>query len=502
MLYAKYCSLFFLYIISSERINVMCKKTPVLFISVLLGFIFFVPVWVIAQVTWTQYTYENTNGKLGSNMIYAIAPDPNDNGRTIWFGCRDSDDHSYEGGLSKFDTQTKVWNLYTTDNSGLPNNRIWDIEFDAQGNMWIGTHGGGLAKFDGVDNWTVYDEDNSPLGYNFVYEIEIDKQGILWIGHGEPGDVSGDAAITIFDRDSQWHVFTAAATPLEENTCYAITFGLDGLRWFGQKNTGIFSLDDNGTPFNPDDDEWTHYTTFEGLERNTINAGTGDTNINGDIWFGHGRGGGTDDYDPGCARYTNSEWVNYLADEARIRTIDHDAKGNVWLGDKGGDSDSKGLYKFDGTNWQNWETENSDIPWDWINKIVIERENDIMWIGFNGDYYEGGVAKVEGLVTSIENNNNILPPTFYLKQNYPNPFNPETVIEFSLNKTQHIKLAVYNVTGQLIRVMENTLKSSGNHKVHWDGRDDKGRLVSSGIYYYILETDLGLSQTKKAILIR
>ena len=325
----------------------MCKKISVFFISALLGFILFIPVWINAQVTWTQYTYEDTNGKLGSNMVYDIAPDPNDNGKTIWFGCRDSDDHSYEGGLSKFDTQTEVWTLYTTDNSGLPHNRIWDIEFDAQGDMWIGTHGGGLAKFDGVDNWTVYDEDNSPLGYNFVYEIEIDKQGILWIGHGEPGDVPGDAAITIFDRDSQWHVFTAAATPLEENTCYAITFGLDGLRWFGQKNTGIFSLDDNGTPFNPDDDEWTHYTTFEGLERNTINAGTGDTNINGDIWFGHGRGGGTDDYNPGCARYTNSEWVNYLADAARIRTIDHDAKGNVWLGDKGGDSDSKGLYKFD-----------------------------------------------------------------------------------------------------------------------------------------------------------
>jgi hypothetical protein len=133
---------------------------------------------------------------------------------------------------------------------------------------------------------------------------------------------------------------------------------------------------------------------------------------------------------------------------------------------------------------------------------VIEREKDIMWIGFNGDYYEGGVAMVEGLVTSIENNNNILPPTFYLKQNYPNPFNPETVIEFSLDKTQHIKLAVYDITGQLIRVIENTIKSSGNHKVHWNGRDNKGRLVSSGIYYYILETDQGLSHTKKAILIR
>ncbi|MFN3134724.1 MAG: two-component regulator propeller domain-containing protein [Candidatus Kryptonium sp.] len=72
---------------------------------------------------------------------------------------------------------------YNKLNSGLPDNWVYAIAIDSQGNKWIGTWGGGLAKFDGV-NWTVYNTSNSGLPSNVVYAIAIDGQGNKWIGTG------------------------------------------------------------------------------------------------------------------------------------------------------------------------------------------------------------------------------------------------------------------------------------------------------------------------------
>jgi ligand-binding sensor domain-containing protein len=63
----------------------------------------------------------------------------------------------------------------------LPNNYVYAIAIDGEGNKWIGTYGGGLAKFDGV-NWTVYNTSNSGLPSVFVRAIAIDGQGNKWIG--------------------------------------------------------------------------------------------------------------------------------------------------------------------------------------------------------------------------------------------------------------------------------------------------------------------------------
>jgi ligand-binding sensor domain-containing protein len=73
------------------------------------------------------------------------------------------------------------WTVYNTSNSGLPSNDVRAIAIDGQGNKWIGTPNGGLAKFDGV-NWTVYNTSNSGLPSNSVHAIAIDEQGNKWIG--------------------------------------------------------------------------------------------------------------------------------------------------------------------------------------------------------------------------------------------------------------------------------------------------------------------------------
>ena len=92
-------------------------------------------------------------------------------------------------------------------------------------------------------------------------------------------------------------------------------------------------------------------------------------------------------------------------------------------------------------------------------------------------------------------------PSFTLQQNYPNPFNPKTVIQYSIENPAHISLKVYNIKGQLIRTLVNQRKSSGIHRLLWDGKDAKGMEVSTGIYFYRLKTG-EFTQTKKMVLLK
>jgi len=83
---------------------------------------------------------------------------------------------------------------------------------------------------------------------------------------------------------------------------------------------------------------------------------------------------------------------------------------------------------------------------------------------------------------------------------YPNPFNPNTIIEYSIPQNSEINLSIYNMKGQRIRTLVHGFTESGNHSVTWDGTDDNGKHVESGIYLYKLETD-GMTQVVKKMLL-
>jgi hypothetical protein len=95
-----------------------------------------------------------------------------------------------------------------------------------------------------------------------------------------------------------------------------------------------------------------------------------------------------------------------------------------------------------------------------------------------------------------------------LFQNYPNPFNPSTLIPFTVYGSQfivhspiHTTLKIYNILGQKVRTLVDEPKRAGNYEVIWDGRDDSGKEVSSGIYFYQLRAG-DYKQTRKLVLIR
>lgn len=103
--------------------------------------------------------------------------------------------------------------------------------------------------------------------------------------------------------------------------------------------------------------------------------------------------------------------------------------------------------------------------------------------------------------TGVEEYLHLLPGTMRLAQNYPNPFNPETDIEFQLANGSVVKLEVLNLLGRRVRTLLAEYQSAGSHHAVWDGRDDEGRPVSSGVYFYRLSSDAG-TDTKKMVLLK
>jgi hypothetical protein len=111
-----------------------------------------------------------------------------------------------------------------------------------------------------------------------------------------------------------------------------------------------------------------------------------------------------------------------------------------------------------------------------------------------------------------------LPAKFCLSANYPNPFNPVTRIQYTVGSRQTpekavdgsqftvhgpipITLKIYNILGQLVRTLVNEPKEPGTYEVIWDGKDESGDQVASGVYFYKLEAE-NFSRTKKMVLIR
>ena len=93
------------------------------------------------------------------------------------------------------------------------------------------------------------------------------------------------------------------------------------------------------------------------------------------------------------------------------------------------------------------------------------------------------------------------PNSFVLSQNYPNPFNTETVITFALPRSGNVKIEIFNILGQKVRELVDEKVTAGYKKVVWDGRDNAGQLLASGIYFYKIRTG-DFIETKKMTLLK
>ena len=95
----------------------------------------------------------------------------------------------------------------------------------------------------------------------------------------------------------------------------------------------------------------------------------------------------------------------------------------------------------------------------------------------------------------------IVMKTFTLLQNFPNPFNPSTTITFTIPEPGNVEVRIFNITGQLVKTLESTFRTSGTHVLVWDGRNDGGQAVASGAYLYQVDFDNSML-TQKMLLVK
>jgi hypothetical protein len=94
-----------------------------------------------------------------------------------------------------------------------------------------------------------------------------------------------------------------------------------------------------------------------------------------------------------------------------------------------------------------------------------------------------------------------LPTEFALSQNYPNPFNPTTTINYQLPKATETRLEIFNLRGQRVATLVDRKEAAGYYSITWDGKDEYGNHVASGVYLYRLETE-GFVKVRKLVLLR
>lgn len=104
--------------------------------------------------------------------------------------------------------------------------------------------------------------------------------------------------------------------------------------------------------------------------------------------------------------------------------------------------------------------------------------------------------------TGVEKNPDAIVSNYMLEQNYPNPFNPSTNISYSLPKDSKVLLVIYNSLGQeIVRLINNSEQIKGRYTAIWNGKDNAGRVVSSGVYFYQLITN-DVMLTKKMQMLK
>jgi ligand-binding sensor domain-containing protein/serine phosphatase RsbU (regulator of sigma subunit) len=300
-----------------------------------------------------------------------------DKSGNLWFGTAG-------GGVCKYDGKSFT---HFTDKEGLSNNVVWSILEDKSGNLWFGTYGGGVLKYDGK-SFTHF-TDKEGLSNNVVLSILEDKSGNLWFGTEGGG-------VCKYDGKSFTH-FTDKEG-LSNNVVSSILEDKSGSLWFGTYGGGVSKYD--GKSF-------THFTEKEGLSNNAVRSILEDKS--GNLWFGTS-GGGVCKYDGNCVddiingtnlyqhnqqdlkknkkdlvksftHFTDKEGLSNNV----VLSILEDKFGNLWFGTKGG-----GVSKYDGKSLTHF-TDKEGLANNVVLSILEDKSGNL-WFGTES----GGVCKYNG----------------------------------------------------------------------------------------------------------
>jgi len=458
--------------------------------------------WVTA---WEEGIYRTIDGGWTWDKIYNTMPSMI-NGAYYFY--------TPESGWIDFYRTHDGGNTLTNPKKGFTFNHLSDVDFIDENTGWVVGYGGVIGKTtDGGKNWNLQNSTTN-IGLSSVFALNEKK---IWaLGWGiilktsnggenwktqeyQSGSHSAHRAITFIDSLKGWIVggyFDVGGWILHTND--------GGETWVDQTPGYIPRLFD---------------VSFVDANRGWVVAGGGSMLDVGAIY--HTDDGGV-------------TWTSQLEDQTRgIKSIffldQHTgwAAGDDWIlhtEDSGEtwiiQSEGNEIYPVDiffiddhigwtcGITGKVFYTYDGGITWnmqytgsnEFLQAIDFVDEKKGWVVGWSGSILKtvtGGPAVIKDKLT-LKNTRQ----TYYIYPNYPNPFNNQTVISYVVTEIGFVKLSIYNILGKEIATLVNEIKFPGHHRAVWNGTDNRGRDMPSGVYLYRLKFGSGIEERGKMMLIR
>ena len=452
---------------------------------------------IITESTYRVLIYDGTSWQ-GQSVNFTIQDSYIDHENNYWI-C------GY-GVVGKFDGTN--WQRYTENNTGLPTNFNDDIFIDSQGRKWFANGGGGIQVFD-CPKWEIYGPNNEGLFPNpqplytttIGTSITEDADGDIWFTYDGTSGYAiqvPDGNYSDYDAWVIWHIENSHPYFQSAEEVDATDNGYVFIRAY---NGTVFMYDKTGGV-------WDQFYPGYGLTRA---ASAMERGPNGTMYIGGYAG---------IDIFQNGVWTTMdlsTQDLGWISSLKFDSSNHLWVGTQ------TGLWKYDGANWTNWNTTNSNIAADYVTGIDIDA-NGIIYISAHNTStwpYYGGISYFDGTGNtfttfldgespiahkqvediavdehgnvwaltqsegfSIYNPNGIsgfecvdrtLERTLgvqdvenseqWVVKSYPNPFKETVTIEFESKDNRPIWIEIFDLSGKTVERLEVTQVTVGNNRV-------------------------------------
>lgn len=425
----------------------------------------------------------------GLSWAYAIMEDAQG---TIWFGTNN--------GMAVFDGTT--WSGFDCSNSPLPSNSVSSLAMGPQDNLWltiqdIAQEYYALGKKAG-DDWLFWDGTEHPLAGS-PGRLVCGTDDKVWFM-----DQSGSSCCVVSFDGTTWQRYSQSESTLPEGMLDCLKLDDYNCPWVSFKHvdnqTRVYCLNEGdwvqqaifpysvqdmvfdgaGNPWMATDCGLVHVsgetvvynTQNSGLPNNDVRSLTYDAQRN--LWIGTSTGlakfadGGWEAWDPAHGNHPLRSYGD----------IEIDQDGRVW------GATNSGLVCFDGSQWTYFTAQNSPLPSESLQNIELDSQNNV-WMARTGY----GITLFNPSTSGIAEQSQTPGQNSARLGNFPNPFNPSTTISFSLPENGPANLTIYNLRGQIVKELcREEYLQKGDHSFVWNGRDQNGGTVSSGVYFARLRT--------------
>ena len=418
---------------------------------------------------WIDFTPPGPPG----NEISCMTIDQNG---ILWCG-------SLTNGLFKYNDKVsdsrQQWQQFTT-NDGLAKNVIEAIAVDYLNRKWVATRGGGVSVLDDRDSVmtittfykNIFSGISSAPDYIVITDLKPDRYNSIWFLNLEPAN---NNVVAVYTTLRQWQYFSRQEGFLSSDV-RALDFDQYDRVWIASDG-GVNVIDYNNTLMDKSDDDLSGtLTTVDGLEANKIK----DLAIDHDniVWIATANG--LNYWAQGNVYYQGGLISN------NINRVEVDIRNNKWFGTSGGVS----VLAPDGITFTHYTTENSPLVSDNVTAFAFDEETGRVYIGST----EGISCLITPFSKPRENLNDV--------KAGPNPFFPQKDPVFSIvNLTDDVDIRIMTENGAVVRtISKDDILGS---QALWDGKNDAGKYVASGIYLFVIfNKETGINKVGKVAVIR